>query len=42
MPLFVQFKPEEFIGTSILVQVEDERGIIGRQKVPLLRPGKMP
>lgn len=42
MPLFVQFKPDEFAGTSILVQIEDEKGIIGRQKVPLLRPGKMP
>jgi cytochrome c oxidase accessory protein FixG len=39
MPLFIEFNPQEFSGTFVLVQVEDEKGIIGRQKVPLLRPG---
>lgn len=40
MPLFIQFNLDEFTGKSVLVQVEDEKGIIGRQEVPLLRPGR--
>lgn len=40
MPLFVQFSPERFKGRSVLLQLEDESGVIGRQEVPLLRPGK--
>jgi cytochrome c oxidase accessory protein FixG len=40
MPLFIEFKGDEFTGKSVLVQVEDEKGILGRQEVPLLRPGR--
>jgi cytochrome c oxidase accessory protein FixG len=40
MPLFVQFSPLAFHGASVLVQVEDEKGVLGRQEVPIVRPGR--
>ncbi len=40
MPLFVQFDENAFKGRSILIQVDDEKGSVGRQEVPLLRPGR--
>jgi len=38
MPLFIQFKKGEFSGKSVLVQVDDERGSLGRQEVPIIQP----
>jgi cytochrome c oxidase accessory protein FixG len=40
MPLFIQFHPGEFSGRKVLLQVEDEHEVVGRQEVVVFRPGE--
>jgi hypothetical protein len=42
MPLFIQFNLETFTGNSVLIELRDEKDVIGRQEVPLLKPGSSP
>lgn len=39
MPLFIQFNPMIFERGNVLIKLEDESGVIGRQEVPIVRPG---
>ncbi len=40
MPLFINFKNEDFNGKRVLIEVSDDEGVVGKQEVPILAPGK--